>query len=393
MNVCMITGSFPNLPCGVGDYTYRLAKALSGRGTDIHILTSKRPEIVTDSKVLGSVRVHSVVSSWSLLDTPTITRQIRHISPDIVHIQYPANFGKANRKVLANFLGSIARIATVRNAKVVTTLHEFGERRLRWRARAFINIITSDLVICVNRFDVKVVDSLVFHKKPVIHIPLASNIPFIPITLEQRRQMRYSLGIGESDIGLAYFGFITPLKGFDVLLQAVQKLRNTGIPVKLLILTKLRPDQDDYHREMIGLIQHLGIQDVCLLGAEHYSSENISQYLQSADLAVLPFVEGASDRRCSLLAVLHHWLPTITTNGPNVPPDFVDRKNMLLVSPRDPDAVGGATERLIENPGLMKHLADEAGKLSRMFSWDEIAQRTIRSYRLTQEDIGNGAIV
>jgi glycosyltransferase involved in cell wall biosynthesis len=183
---------------------------------------------------------------------------------------------------------------------------------------------------------------------------------------------------------IAYFGFVTPLKGFDVLLRVVQALRKEGLPIKLLLITRLDPIQDGYHREMTTLMQTLAIRDICLLGDSYYTSQDVSYYLQIADLALLPFSEGASERRGSLLAALQHRLPTITTDGPNMPSDFVDRQNMILVPPGDVDAMLKAVKRLVEKPDYMKQLAAEAGELSRMFSWDEIAQETIKSYRQIQ---------
>ncbi len=41
MKVALITGSLPPDPCGVGDYTYKLYKALSDKGIDVEILCRK----------------------------------------------------------------------------------------------------------------------------------------------------------------------------------------------------------------------------------------------------------------------------------------------------------------------------------------------------------------
>lgn len=378
--VVFLTGAFPRLPCGVGDYTYCLIQALSAYNSNIHVLTFQDPAVVTTEEVQGAFQVHSMVPSWSLSNLPVVARYIQQIEPDIVHIQYPSTFGKANRTITANVLGIVARRAGHKYVKILTTLHEFGERRLQWRLRALMNALTSDAIICINRFDVPLITKLTFHKKPVTHIPLASAIPFVPITQEQRQNIRQSLQITGSDVVLAHFGFITVFKGFEVLLEAVRRLREGDSPVKLLIVTHLYPEKNDYHRQMVNLMQQFNIQDVCLLGEKHYSEEEISTYLQAADLAVLPYPEGASDRRSSLLTVLQHRLPVITTMGPNVPPGFEDGKNMVLLPPNNPDAVVSAIEKLVREPNSMKHLADEASKLARMFSWNGIAQQTAQFY-------------
>jgi glycosyltransferase involved in cell wall biosynthesis len=378
--ILFIVGAFPRLPCGVGDYTYHLAQNLSSQGLDIHILTTLHSDIIADPKLLHGVRVYPVVPEWSFRQASMIRDRIRQLSPEIVHIQYPASFGKANRKILANFLGFIAKSTSVGRMKVITTLHEFNERSLRWRARALLNISSSDAIISVNRFDLAAIKKAAGKKKNVYYAPVASSIPFNPITVGERLAIRQDLGLTSADIAIAYFGFISPLKGFDILLGAIYDMRSRGMPVKLLILSKFTPEHDDYHCQMFNRIQELSIQDICLLGSEHYSSQDISRYLQVSDLTILPFSEGASERRTSLLASLQNRLPTITTTGPNLPPEFIHGQNMVLVPPQNAEAISEAVSRLINDPSCAQSMSKEAGKLAQNYSWDQIAQKHIQTY-------------
>lgn len=379
--IVFLTGAFPRLPCGVGDYTYSLLTNLSTyKNLDIHVLTVQNPRVITTEEVQGAFQIHSVIPSWSIRNLLVIARHIRQLDPDIVHIQYPSTFGKANRAIAANLLGIVARQASRKHTKIVTTLHEFGERSWRWRLRAMANVLTSDAIICINRFDVPSIIKLTLRNKLVIHIPLASAIPFISITQEQRHNIRQSLGIADSEVLLAHFGFITKFKGFDVLLAALGKLKEEGFPVKLLIITHLSTGENEYHQQMFNLMRRLDIQDVCLLGERHYSEEEVSTYLQIADMAVLPYPEGASERRSSLVAALQHRLPVITTLGPNMPSDFLNGKNMLLVAPDNPDVIVSAVSALIDNPDFMRNIAGEASKMSCNFSWRETAKLTAQFY-------------
>ena len=40
MRVLFVTGEYPPMQGGVGDYTWSLGSALSARGVDVHVLTS-----------------------------------------------------------------------------------------------------------------------------------------------------------------------------------------------------------------------------------------------------------------------------------------------------------------------------------------------------------------
>src|SRR5690606_8153749 len=204
---------------------------------------------------------------------------------------------------------------------------------------------------------------------------------------DQRTQIRKSLGLSPKDIAIAYFGFLTPFKGFEGLLSAVHQLKTEGWPVKLLVLTRLAPGENDYHRRILALIDQLALRDVCLLSKTHYSEEVVSRYLQAAEMAVFPFTEGASERRSSLLAALAHGIPTITTYGPNTPPSFVDGSNMLLVPVGKPDAIAHAVKRLARNPDLVARLAYGARQLSQQFSWDNVVERTLQSYETLRSSV------
>ncbi|MCB9150113.1 MAG: glycosyltransferase [Caldilineaceae bacterium] len=377
--VLSITGAFPKLPCGVGDYTYQLMKTLTQYVPEIHILTLKHNAVISNPQAPLGMHIHSEIPAWSLQNMPVITKVCQQVAPDIVHIQYPSTFGKGNRTVAANLVGIGSKKSLPRKTPVITTLHEFTERSLRWRLRAIINILTSDHIICANRFDVDAVKIVSMGRKRVSYIPIASAIPVVAQSDAEKNQRRESLQISGSDITIAYFGFVTDQKGFDVLLQAMHLLRAKKVPAKLLILTKLDP-QNSYHRAQIEQIGKLGIQESCLLGEKHYTEQEVSAFLQIADLAVFPFAEGTSDRRSSMLAALQHNLPTITTAGRSTPPNFIHAQNMLFVPPSRPDCLSESIMQLIADADLRQRLRRGAKELSVHYSWDAIAQRTLEVY-------------
>ena len=377
--VCYVVGAFPRVPCGVGDYTQQLGLRLAGNDIDVHVLTAKRREIIEAAGTYPSLHIHAVIPNWSLSSVGLLMENLRNIAPDIVHIQYPAQFGQANRSPIANLLPALSRLSA-RQAKVLTTLHEFKERTLRWQLRALTNVLTSDATICVTRYDLQHLGQFVRPDR-LHYIPIASSIPVEATTAESIVQLRKGLTIDTDELVLAYFGFIQDLKGFDTLLRAIHKVRARKVKVRLLILTKLFPPQTDYHRKMIHLIDDLGLSGVCLLGCEHYSRQDVSRYLSIADIAVLPFLEGASERRSSLITVLQHGLPTITTEGPNLAPEFTHNHNLLLASPSCPNQISELIVRLHDHPELRVLLAKNAKDLSKAFSWKLIAEQTADLYR------------
>mgnify|MGYP001580367953 FL=1 len=83
----MVTGSFPDDPCGVGDYTARLSQELAKQGMHVYVLTTDLPEIKSLDHY--SINVCKVVKSWRLYNTFRFVRSLKAMKPDLIHIQYP----------------------------------------------------------------------------------------------------------------------------------------------------------------------------------------------------------------------------------------------------------------------------------------------------------------
>jgi glycosyltransferase involved in cell wall biosynthesis len=102
----------------------------------------------------------------------------------------------------------------------------------------------------------------------------------------------------------------------------------------------------------------------------------VSGYLSAADVVALPFNDGASYRRGTLMAAIQHGGAVITTQ-PAVPiPAFADGDNLSLVPALDAAALAEALRRLYESPDERARLRDGAAALARQFDWTEIGRAT-----------------
>src|SRR5205814_10635910 len=99
------------------------------------------------------------------------------------------------------------------------------------------------------------------------------------------------------------------------------------------------------------LARELDVQDM-FLWTGYLSPREVSAALRAADIAVLPYADGASFRRGSRLAVLEHGLPVVTTTPQKSKiqnpkskiqnPTLIDAENALLVSPGNATALAEA---------------------------------------------------
>ena len=131
---------------------------------------------------------------------------------------------------------------------------------------------------------------------------------------------------------------------------------------------------------MDGLIQELG-----LAARVHWTGfldeEEVSLYLKTADLMVLPYRDGISLRRGTLMAALAHGRPIISTEPGQPMPPLVHGANVWLVQRGDASALVEAIRHLAQHPEQRERLSQGAAKIAREFTWERIAAETAAFYR------------
>jgi glycosyltransferase involved in cell wall biosynthesis len=186
---------------------------------------------------------------------------------------------------------------------------------------------------------------------------------------QNRTQLRQSMSIPEKTI-LLYTGRLSAEKGIASLVQACALLRNQAAS-KLYIVGN-GPEQQ--HLE--HLIQELHLSSmITLLPA----CNDIRTYYQCADIFVMPsFHEGISN---SVLEAMACALPVVAT-GVCGNTDLVHhRQNGLLVPPNDPLALADAIDELSENPDTARKMGRCAQNIAQTdYSLNETIQRYCALY-------------
>ena len=101
----------------------------------------------------------------------------------------------------------------------------------------------------------------------------------------------------------------------------------------------------------------------------------------ATDIMVMPYRDGVSFRRGTLMAILANGRPLITSD-PILPiPELVHGENVWLTPIDDHNAFKEAIEILAEQSSLREMLGEGAAKLSESFSWDKIAKQTATFYK------------
>ncbi len=382
MKTLFITGEFPPMQGGVGDYTRELGLALRDLGCQVHVATSAQAGPVP------GLTVHPLVERWNWGCWRTLLDLVRREQPDVVHVQYQAAAYGLHPAI--NFWPHRLRLLGADRPRTVVTFHDLRVPYLfpkagplrRWVVHELAR--RSDAAITTNQADFEALSRTL--GRPPALIPIGSNItpPAAPLSAGERQAVRARWGAGPDDLLLCFFGFINDRKGVETLLHALAS--DSLHPINPLLLFiggqtgASDPTNVAYLDRIQALIADLGLQDR-VRWTGYLPDKEVSACFAAADLCILPFRDGVSFLHGTFHAALVHGAAIITTR-PAIPlPELVHGENVWLVPPEDPAALAQAIARLAADPDRRRILGAGAGALSREFRWEKIAADTLALYR------------
>jgi glycosyltransferase involved in cell wall biosynthesis len=313
MRIAMITGSYPPDVCGVGDYTFHLVEALKQQGMEVSVIRWNRPDLKSIKNVIGV---------------------INDFAPAVVQLQYPTvGFGHS---IVPQFMNLLM--------PCVVTLHEVSQLHILRRLSLYL--FTSEY----ERRYARSYAPWITQKSSVV--PIGSSIPS-----SSREKMRKANEI-------IYFGLIRPNKGVENVLSLAACIKEQGVELNIRMVGKIQPGQNMYFQYLQTLSKDLPvIWNVAL------SDNELADLLGSSKIAYMPYPDGASERRSSLLAVLANGIATITTEGKYTPKELED---VVLYAHSPKDALSLAI-KLREDNALRVRLEATGQDYLKKFTWEAIA--------------------
>ena len=384
-----VTGEYPPLEGGVGAFTEQLARALAARGHEVHVITSKRARpadaprqasALFEPVALAYGLLHPRIGRWRWPSLSAVADVALRYELEIVNVQYQAaayNMRAAAIHYLPWRLRGVApTVVTFHDLRVpylfpkAGGLRQAAVRGLARRAAGCIATNAADLAVLRGWTDA-----------PLRQIPIGSNIDAYEPHHVEIAEARDGLGLGKGDVLLGYFGFLNETKGADTLLDALARLDNRH---HLVFIGGQTGASDPHNNEAFlrGLreqIARLGLgRRVHWTG--FLSPERVSTHLAAADLMVMPYRDGVSLRRGTLMAVLAHGRPLITTAPAAPAPELRHGENVWFVPLDDPVALAEAVAALAGDAARRGQLGRGARELAGLFDWGRIAGLTADFY-------------
>ena len=150
-------------------------------------------------------------------------------------------------------------------------------------------------------------------------------------------------------------GRLDPIKGFDVLVDALAELRRQGRRFRCQVI-----GEGPLRRELQARIDRQGLSElVALVGAR--SQTEVRAALSAATIFALPSLIAPSGDRdgipVSLMEAMAAGAPVVSTRVSGIPELIEDQREGLLVAPQDPRALADALARLLDDGALRRRVA------------------------------------
>jgi glycosyltransferase involved in cell wall biosynthesis len=269
----IVIGKYPPEKCGVGDYVFNLKNSEGAKRWSIFY-----------------------TQNWNLSSILNKIRAIKLIDDDYINIQYPSvGYG---RSVVPHLLCIFFKFS--KKYHISVTLHEFSQIGWEGKICALMFLIFAERIVFTSSFEMENANKFFKVKNKSAVIKIGSNIK--PCQLE--------IPFNNKQYDVCYFGTINPNKGIETFLNCITKLQKINKNIKVCIIGNTLPSYENYYIRILEEASEIGIK--LILNKEE---SDVSASLANTKIAYLPFPDGVSERRGSLLACIVNKCIIVTKKG------------------------------------------------------------------------------
>lgn len=376
MKILMVnTGVFP-VPTsrgGAENHVYYLSRSLSKLGIEIDLVS----DIGTNAEFDDNIHTHPInLPEYSVFEKGFLGYMLRHSLGGFYAFKTTRELLKQNNYDLIHVHGRVAPFLTSRfskNIPIVFTLNDdppvkeqsnYLTYKVSYRLLQETAAKRATHIIAVHNQQKKELINKGINREKISVIPNGVDIDLFKKTKKDT-----------IDNKILFVGSLTKRKGVKYLLEAHSKINN----VELWIVGD-GPERS----QLEGIASNLGV-DERVIFVSTVSPTKLPDYYSSASIFVLPSLREAFP--LSILEAMSCSLPVVASNTSGIPEVIEDEYNGFLTEPANVEQLRSKIEFLFETPELIRKMGKNARKtIEKSYSWDVIANQTVKVYRNVLED-------
>jgi glycosyltransferase involved in cell wall biosynthesis len=305
-----------------------------------------------------SFDLETCVDSINPISWLKTARKIKDYNPNVILYRYWNPF-------FSPTLGTIARRlkSTLQRTKHIAVCDNIIPHETKWMdtilSKYFIKSMDGFIVQSSTVEDELLsFDSLAkFRKAP--HPVYNAYMPAI-----EKETAKEKLGIKAKNI-ILYFGYVRHYKGFDILLNAVHKLKNQMTDFHLLAVGESYEGVEKY----TSIIQSFGIENEVTWVDKYVPDSKVHEYFSAVDVVALPY-RSASQSGIVQLAY-HYNLPVVVTNVGGLPEIVDEGKSGYVVNPNSPEDVADCLSKNFKEDNFSK-MPTFIESFKQRYSWENM---------------------
>jgi glycosyltransferase involved in cell wall biosynthesis len=344
VHIVHVSGLAPKKYGGMEKFLLRLGKQAIAKGHRFSLIWAGYPAAEQLNADLKDANIKSIVmpaSGRQLRFIWELSKWLRNNHCDLLHTHF---------NPVAILALAAAKIGGVRVA--VSSIHhdispsEVGIFDLRHRIPIKVRSLLSKRVLMVSRM---VQDNFVMvglnRKKCLVHyLGIDAGTPTV-----SREQIRREFGIKDDETAIVCIAFHSPIKGVDILIEAMGILAKDFPKVCLLQVGSTKnPSETDVLKE---LSNKLGIKNRVIWAGYR---NDIADILQGGDIYCQPSRSEALP--LAILEAMSMQLPVVATRVGGVPEAVEDGVTGLLVSSESPSELAAGIAVLLKDPEKCKKM-------------------------------------
>ena len=296
--------------------------------------------------------------------------------PDIIHahlhegaiIAYFAKIFRPKTPIIFDYQGSLTQELTdhkfIKKNGILNKFMYFIENR--------INRMSDVIVTTSNNSTKQLISNFKIDNKKVFTITDGVDSDEISPG-ESKLNIREKFGISKSKKIIMYVGVLSKYQGIDLLLEAIQILKNKKEKEKIHFLIGGFPE-----KSYIEMSKRLQISDmVTFTGRVAYNE--LPDYLRAADIAITPKI-SQTEANMKLFAYMAAGIPTICFDNP-VNIEILGELG-VYAKLGDKDSLVEVILDLVSNSEKIKELGKKSREVAvKNYSWESVARKFIEIYK------------